>query len=175
MRLTTLAVTCTGSAELNALPTDCCRISSLRLTMCCCPIRETLILGRRFPNFTNPVLAHRFSRILLELQALSCARFTLFAVVWPAIESAIDRQKEIGVACGRCRESRTQPHNLDQPERARSAASGIRRLQVFQLSAWKRLARASWPLLRPARTFSVRGPMEPTDWNCFLALPNGIR
>src|SRR5713101_2224981 len=116
MRLTILAVTCIGSAELNALPTDC-RISSLRLTVCCCPTRETLILGggfrnrrrcelqqrvlrcsqlfrsdlrppqlqfRRFANFANPVLARCCSRVLLELQSLSCARVTLFAVVWPA-------------------------------------------------------------------------------------------
>jgi hypothetical protein len=34
MRLTILAVTCLGSSELNALPSDCCCISSLRLTMC---------------------------------------------------------------------------------------------------------------------------------------------
>jgi hypothetical protein len=51
MRLTILAVTCIGSAELNALPTDCCRISSLRLTTCCCPTRETLILSGGFRNF----------------------------------------------------------------------------------------------------------------------------
>jgi hypothetical protein len=50
MRLRILAVACIGSAERNALPTDCCRISSLRLTMCCCPTRETLILSGGFRN-----------------------------------------------------------------------------------------------------------------------------
>jgi hypothetical protein len=50
MRLTILGVTCIGAAELNALATDCCRISSLRLTMCCCPTRETLDSRRRFLN-----------------------------------------------------------------------------------------------------------------------------
>jgi len=117
MRLRILAVTCIGSAELNALPADCCCISCLRLTMCCCPTRETLILSggfrnrrrrelqqrvlrcsqllrsslrppqlqfRRFANFTNPVLARCCSCVLLELQALSCAGITLFAVLWPA-------------------------------------------------------------------------------------------
>jgi len=43
---------------------------------------------RRFPNFTNPVLARCCSRVLLELQSLSCARVTLFcsrlASNWPA-------------------------------------------------------------------------------------------
>jgi hypothetical protein len=39
---------------------------------------------RRFPNFTDPVLARCCSRVLLELQALSCAGMTLFAVLWPA-------------------------------------------------------------------------------------------
>jgi hypothetical protein len=40
---------------------------------------------RRFANLTNPVLAHCCSRVLLELQALSCAGMTLFAVLWLAI------------------------------------------------------------------------------------------
>jgi hypothetical protein len=56
MRLTILAVTYIGSAELNALPTDCCRISSLRLTMRCCPTRETLILGGGFRTVAGPLL-----------------------------------------------------------------------------------------------------------------------
>jgi len=38
----------------------------------------------QFANFTNPVLARCCSRVLLELQALSCAGMTLFAVLWPA-------------------------------------------------------------------------------------------
>jgi len=62
MRLTILAVTCTGSAELNALPTDCCRISSLRLTMCCCPTRENLILGGGFRTVTRTRSADRRPR-----------------------------------------------------------------------------------------------------------------
>ncbi len=43
MRLTILAVNSIGSTKLNALPTDSCRISGLRLTMCCCPTPRTLI------------------------------------------------------------------------------------------------------------------------------------
>jgi hypothetical protein len=68
MRLTILAGTYIGSAELNALPTDCCRISSLRLTMCCCPTREALILGGGFRTVAGPLLfstdAQRFPRPL---------------------------------------------------------------------------------------------------------------
>jgi len=68
MRLTILAVTCIASAELNALPTDCCRIPSLRLTMCCCPTRETLILGGGFRTAAGPLQfptdAQRFPRPL---------------------------------------------------------------------------------------------------------------
>jgi hypothetical protein len=56
MRLTVLAITCIGSAELNALPTDCCRISSLRLTMRCYPTRKTLILGGGFRTVAVPLL-----------------------------------------------------------------------------------------------------------------------
>jgi hypothetical protein len=46
---------------------------------------ETFILGGRFPNLTNPVLARRCSRVLLELQAPSCTGMTLFAALWPVI------------------------------------------------------------------------------------------
>jgi hypothetical protein len=49
MRLTILTV-CVGCAELNALPSDCRRISSLRFTPYCCPTGETLILGGGFRN-----------------------------------------------------------------------------------------------------------------------------
>ena len=54
MRLTILAVNSIGSTKLNALPTDSCRISCLRLTMCCCPTREALILGGGFRTFAGP-------------------------------------------------------------------------------------------------------------------------
>jgi hypothetical protein len=40
---------------------------------------------RRFANFTNPVPARCCSRVLLELEVLSCSRFTSFAAFWPAI------------------------------------------------------------------------------------------
>ena len=59
MGLTILAITCTESAEFKALPTDCFRISSLRLTMSCCPTRETLILGGGFRNRRRPSLDGR--------------------------------------------------------------------------------------------------------------------
>jgi len=54
--------------ERNAAPVDCCRISSLRLTMCCRPTRETLILGGGFETAAAPLLfptdAQRFPRPL---------------------------------------------------------------------------------------------------------------
>ena len=37
---------------------------------------------RRFANLTNPVLAHRCSRVLLELRALSCSGMVPFATLW---------------------------------------------------------------------------------------------
>src|SRR5258708_14635526 len=37
---------------------------------------------RRFANLTNPVLAHRCSRVLLELRALSCSGMVSFATLW---------------------------------------------------------------------------------------------
>ena len=48
MRLTILAITCTGSVELNALPTDCCRISFVRLTICAIGLylRKIISLGK---------------------------------------------------------------------------------------------------------------------------------
>jgi ribosomal protein S18 acetylase RimI-like enzyme len=44
-----------------------------------------------------------------------------------------------------------------------------------RFSAWKRVAWASRPLLRQHAHFPFEDPRMPTDWNCFLALPNGIR
>src|SRR6185295_7555446 len=38
---------------------------------------------RRFANLTNPVLAHRCSRLLLELRAPSCSGMAPFAILWP--------------------------------------------------------------------------------------------
>src|SRR6266852_4481821 len=45
-----LSITCIGSAELNALPTDCCRISSLAPYYVLLSYPRSLDSWRRFPN-----------------------------------------------------------------------------------------------------------------------------
>ena len=42
-------------------------------------------LWRRFAKKLSPVLAHRYSRILLELQAVICSDIASFAAFWPVI------------------------------------------------------------------------------------------
>jgi len=46
-------------------------------------LRPPQLQFRRFANLTNPVLAHRCSRVLLELRALSCSGMVPFATLWP--------------------------------------------------------------------------------------------
>lgn len=50
-------------------------------------LRPPQLQFRRFANLTNPVLAHRCSRVLLELRALSCSGMVPFATLWPVTDN----------------------------------------------------------------------------------------
>jgi hypothetical protein len=64
-------------------------------------LRPPQLQFRRFANFTDPVLARCCSRVLLELQVLSCAGFTPFAVSLPAIgqQNPSVRVSSLTLAC----------------------------------------------------------------------------